>query len=381
LGTTGKVWLAVLAVFTGWVLVLLVSPTARRATDQADAAVLRRVAEVRTAWLTDIATAFDRIATGWTLTALAVGVLVLQIAFRRWRHLFTFLASILVMELIGISIYNAFSRPRPYDVTAIGRWAGFSSPSPPVVVFAAVLVAVIYSLVPAGAARGRAKLVVAAVLLAFISARLYLGVDHPFDVLAGLALGIAIPLAGFRLFTPNDVVPVAYRQGKTAHLDVTGRRLTLNPASSRRRTTNAVDTRVAVIRQHPSTVEIDVPVFLAGQPLGWAQLDTGSPQTYIHAWWKPLLNQHGRKLYVKEQQSWTGRRDSVEYWSVHGLAFLDPIATNDTATVEVGTIVPDAVIGLDLLRQGVLRCNLDALSCSFARRARPSARPAPPNER
>jgi tRNA A-37 threonylcarbamoyl transferase component Bud32 len=224
LGTTGKIWLAVLAVFTGWVLVLLVSPTARRLTDQADAAVLRRVADVRTGWLTDIATAFDRIATGWTLTALAVSVLVLQIAFRRWRHLFTFLLSILVMEEIGILLYDAFSRPRPYDVTTIGRWAGFSSPSPPVVVLAAVLVAVIYSLVPAGPARGRAKLVVAAVLLAFVSARLYLGVDHPFDALAGLALGIAIPLAAFRLFTPNDVAPVAYRQGKTAHLDVTGRR-------------------------------------------------------------------------------------------------------------------------------------------------------------
>jgi tRNA A-37 threonylcarbamoyl transferase component Bud32 len=224
LGTTGKIWLAALAVLTGWVLVLLVSPTARRVTDQADAAVLRRVAELRTAWLTDVATAFDRIATGWTLTALAVGVIVLQIAFRRWRHLFTFLLSILVMEEIGILLYDAFSRPRPYDVTTIGRWAGFSSPSPPVVVLAAVLVAVVYSLVPAGPARGRAKLVVAAVLLAFVSARLYLGVDHPFDALAGLALGIAIPLAAFRLFTPNDVAPVAYRQGKTAHLDVTGRR-------------------------------------------------------------------------------------------------------------------------------------------------------------
>ena len=64
LGTTGKFWLAVLAVFTGWVLVLLVSPTARRVTDQADAAVLRRVAELRTAWLTDVATAVDRVATG-----------------------------------------------------------------------------------------------------------------------------------------------------------------------------------------------------------------------------------------------------------------------------------------------------------------------------
>ena len=168
LGATGKFWLAVLAVFTGWVLVLLVSSGARRVTDRADAAVLRRIAEVRTGWLTDVAKAFDRVATGWTLTALAVTVLVLLIAFRRWRHLFTFLASILVMEQIGLLLYNAFSRPRPYDVTTIGRWAGFSSPSPPVVVFAAVLVAVIYSLVPAGVARGRAKLVVAGILLAFV---------------------------------------------------------------------------------------------------------------------------------------------------------------------------------------------------------------------
>jgi tRNA A-37 threonylcarbamoyl transferase component Bud32/membrane-associated phospholipid phosphatase len=210
--------------FTGWVLVLLASSTARRVTDRADAAVLRRFAGVRAGWLTDVATAFDRVATGWTLTALAVAVLVLQIAFRRWRHLFTFLASILVIETAGVALYNAFSRPRPYDVTAIGRWAGFSSPSPPVVVLAAVLVAVIYSLVPAGVARGRAKLVVAAVLLLFGTARLYLGVDHPFDVLAGVAIGIAVPLAAFRLFTPNEFVPVTYRQGKTAHLDVTGRR-------------------------------------------------------------------------------------------------------------------------------------------------------------
>jgi membrane-associated phospholipid phosphatase/tRNA A-37 threonylcarbamoyl transferase component Bud32 len=224
LGTTGKLWLAALAVFTGWVLVLLASQSARRLTDRADAAVLRRFAAVRTGWLTDVATAFDRVATGWTLTVVAVTVLVLQMVFRRWRHLFTFLASILVIEVVGLTLYDAFSRPRPYDVTAIGRWAGFSSPSPPVVVLAAVLVAILYSLVPAGAPRARAKLAVAGILVLFGSARMYLGVDHPFDVLAGLALGIAVPLAAFRLFTPNEFVPVAYRQGKTAHLDVTGRR-------------------------------------------------------------------------------------------------------------------------------------------------------------
>jgi tRNA A-37 threonylcarbamoyl transferase component Bud32 len=49
-------------------------------------------------------------------------------------------------------------------------------------------------------------------------------VDHPFDILVGLALGVAIPLTAFRMFTPNDVVPVAYGRGKTAHLDVGGKR-------------------------------------------------------------------------------------------------------------------------------------------------------------
>ena len=55
-------------------------------------------------------------------------------------------------------------------------------------------------------------------------ARLYLGVDHPFDVLTGIALGVGIPLLAFRYVTPNELFPVTYRKGKTAHLDVGGRR-------------------------------------------------------------------------------------------------------------------------------------------------------------
>jgi membrane-associated phospholipid phosphatase/tRNA A-37 threonylcarbamoyl transferase component Bud32 len=224
LGASGKLWLVALAMLSSWVLVLLVSPSARRFTDRVDAAILRPIARSRTAWLTDLATAYDRLLTGWTLTLLAVGVLVAQMVFRRWRHLFTTLASILVLQVVGASLYTAYSRPRPYDVTAIGRWAGYSAPSPPVGVLALVLVAATYSLVPPGRSRTRAKLAMAVILALFVASRLYLGVDHPYDVLAGLAFGIAIPLAGFRLFTPNDVVPVTYGQGKTAHLDVTGRR-------------------------------------------------------------------------------------------------------------------------------------------------------------
>jgi tRNA A-37 threonylcarbamoyl transferase component Bud32/membrane-associated phospholipid phosphatase len=224
LGRTGTWWLIALVTFAGMIGILLVSSDARRAVDRADAAVLRLIARLRNAPLTDLATTVDRVLTGWTFTLTAVGLLVAMMVFRRWRHLFTFLAAIMLLELVGIGLYNGFSRPRPYDVTAIGRWAGYSSPSPPVVVLAALLVGILYSMVPHGRARSRAKLAVAAVLAVFVFSRMYLGVDHPFDVVSALALGIAIPLAAFRLFTPNDVTPVAYGTGKTAHLDVGGQR-------------------------------------------------------------------------------------------------------------------------------------------------------------
>src|SRR5215207_8780608 len=223
-GRTGKVWLVALVALLGWLIVLFVSPAARRLTDRVDAAALRQIARQRTDWLTDVMTAIDRIGTGWTLTVLALGTIASLMVFRRWRHLFTFLASFVVLEVIGSIIYENFSRPRPYDVTAIGRWAGYSFPSPPVGVLAAVLVAMVYSLVPAGRPRRWAKLAAVIVVGALACARLYLGVDHPFDILVGLALGVAIPLVAFRMFTPNDIVPVTYGRGKTAHLDVGGRR-------------------------------------------------------------------------------------------------------------------------------------------------------------
>jgi tRNA A-37 threonylcarbamoyl transferase component Bud32 len=224
LGRTGKRWAVALVVSVLIILLLLVSADARRLVDQADAAVLRFLAALRTPWLTSLARGIDRIATGWWMTFIALGVVVAQMVFRRWRHLITFLASIMVMELVAIWLYQGFSRPRPYDVVTIGRWAGFSSPSPPAVVVAAVIVAVLYSLVPAGGPRNTAKWVAAGVLAVVVGARLYLAVDHPFDAAVGIVIGTAFPLAAFRLFTPNEYVPVEYRKGKTAHLDVSGRR-------------------------------------------------------------------------------------------------------------------------------------------------------------
>lgn len=62
------------------------------------------------------------------------------------------------------------------------------------------------------------------ILLVFVVARMYEAVDHPTDIVAGLVLGVGIPVVGFRMFTPNEMYPVTYRRGRTAHLDVGGRR-------------------------------------------------------------------------------------------------------------------------------------------------------------
>ena len=100
-------------------------------------------------------------------------------------------------------------------------------------------------------------------------ARLYLGVDHPFDDLTAVAIGVVIPLLAFRFFTPNEFFPVAYRRGKTAHLDVTGPR--------------GAAIRQAVQDQLGLTVVDSKPVGLAGSggstPLR-LQI-AGDPDTYL----------------------------------------------------------------------------------------------------
>ena len=147
-----------------------------------------------------------------------------MMVFRRWRHLLVFMGSLFFLEIVGTWIYEALSRPRPYGVPIIASWAGYSGASPPVAVLTIFLMGIVYCLAVPGRPRTYAKVAVAAVVAVFCLARLYLGVDHPGDVLLGVAFAVAIAVTAFRFFTPNEVFPVAYRRGKTAHVDVTGRR-------------------------------------------------------------------------------------------------------------------------------------------------------------
>ena len=176
---------------------------------------------MRTPWLTDVANAIKVVGTGWGATVIGLSVVALTMIFRRWRHLFIFLASFFVLVEATQWIRAGLSRPRPYGITIIGSWDGYSAPSPPVAVLTFFLICAVYCLVVPGRSRLYAKIVAGVVIALFCVARVYLAVDHPDDVLFGVVLGVAIPVTTFRFFTPNEVFPVVYRRGRAAHVDVT----------------------------------------------------------------------------------------------------------------------------------------------------------------
>ena len=185
--------------------------------------MLQQLATVRTPWLTDVANGINAAGLDWSPVIGVVAVLLIMV-FRRWRHLLVLLFCLFFLEIVVGWIYNGLSRPRPFGVRIIGGWDGYSAPSAPVAALTFFLMGAVYCLVVPGRPRSYAKAGAAAVVALFCLSRLYLAVDHPDDVVFGVALGVAVPLAAFRFFTPNEVFPVVYRRGRTAHVDVTGRR-------------------------------------------------------------------------------------------------------------------------------------------------------------
>jgi membrane-associated phospholipid phosphatase len=92
-----------------------------------------------------------------------------------------------------------------------GSWGGWAMPSRPVAILAATLVGVLYTLVPVGRWRQLGKWVATGLVAAFGLARIHLGVDAPTDVLVGAVIGVAVSVAAYRLFVPNEVFPVTYK--------------------------------------------------------------------------------------------------------------------------------------------------------------------------
>jgi membrane-associated phospholipid phosphatase/tRNA A-37 threonylcarbamoyl transferase component Bud32 len=335
IGMSGKGWLVAVAVVAVWIVVTLVSDWAQQVTDSVDAAILRSLARHRTEWLSEMFRGIDRMATGWTMFVVAVALLATMLVFRRWRHLFTFLATLVVAEVVVVLLIDAYSRPRPYDVTTIGRWQGYSLPSVAPAVVGFTVVGIIYAVVVPGRPRTIAKVVGAVVIGLVAVGRLYLGVDHPFDAVTGIVLGVALPLVAFRFFTPNALFPVTYRAGKTAHLDVRGRR--------------AEAIRRAVQDQLGVTVVETTPVGLAGSG-GSTPLRlriAGEPDTYLFGKLYAMNHVRADRWYKLGRSLLYGRlEDERPYQSVRRLVQHEDYAMRLLCDVGVPTAQAMGIVEL-----------------------------------
>jgi membrane-associated phospholipid phosphatase/tRNA A-37 threonylcarbamoyl transferase component Bud32 len=165
-----------------------------------------------------------RIGSWWVLFTLWFGVPLVLLVLRRWRHLLVWLVAWQLGAFVTVSLATIAQRPRPFGVDLRASWGGWAMPSLQVTILTALLMGVLYTLVPEGRWRNLGKWVAAGLVAVVAVARMALGVEAPTDVLVGVGIGVTIPLLLFRRFTPNEVYPVVYRRGRSAHLDVGGAR-------------------------------------------------------------------------------------------------------------------------------------------------------------
>jgi tRNA A-37 threonylcarbamoyl transferase component Bud32/membrane-associated phospholipid phosphatase len=223
LNASGRHWLYLAAAVVVFLLVLALDRGMTYRLDAVEARVLSGLAAVRNGPTTAVSRAINNSISQVVLLAWWASLLAMLV-WRRWRHLFVWIGTMFLVSNLSSVATEMIQRPRPLGVQITGHWQGLAMPSRPVAVLAATAVNVVYALLPAGRIRDRGKWVVISLLILVVLARLYLGVDHPTDAIVGVILGVAIPLAGWRLLVPNDVFPVSYRRGRTAHLDVSGER-------------------------------------------------------------------------------------------------------------------------------------------------------------
>src|SRR6266542_1340589 len=226
LQTSGVGWLVAAVVLMGLALAVfargLRGPAV--AVTVADDAMVRWLGGLRAPGLEVLWQGLAHLGSWWVLLALYFGLFLALVVLRRWRHLIVwFVATNLASTVLG-GVARTARRPRPFGVDIQAAWGGWALPSLQVDFLAAMLVGILYTLVPEGRWRNAGKWLAVALVALLGLARVAVGVDAPSDVLVGAGIGVAIPLLLFRRFVPSEVFPVAYRRGRSAHLDVGGAR-------------------------------------------------------------------------------------------------------------------------------------------------------------
>jgi tRNA A-37 threonylcarbamoyl transferase component Bud32 len=230
LGRTGWWWLVLgtIAIVASTIAFSQLSPVGGGKLLPVDQRVLEGLARLRTPALTRAMVVVAGLSFQWVIAALGWATILVLLAVRRFRHLLVFLGVALLIHAITSSLaygmLDKLSALRPPGIAMLGP-AGLSAyPVLSLATLTGRLVSMLYCLVPQGRRRQAGKAVVAAIVALVALARLYLAVDTLTSVVVAIVIGVMIPLVAFRLLCPDEVYPVTYRRGRSAHLDVGGRR-------------------------------------------------------------------------------------------------------------------------------------------------------------
>ena len=209
------------AALWGWVFL---SDAPAKWITKIDLELMGPIVDNRQSWLTPTMQRINEIGTHWATPIIGWITIVVGLASKRIRHVLLLIASLSTVALIQTVISLEIGRPRPLGVSLIGDWAGFAQPSRPVALLTTAMMCAGWTLMPAGIWRRTWVGITITTVSVFGLAQLYVAVDHPSDILASATVGVAVTMVFYRMAAPETVFPIAYRTGKTAHLDVTGAR-------------------------------------------------------------------------------------------------------------------------------------------------------------
>jgi undecaprenyl-diphosphatase len=132
----------------------------------------------------------DFIGSTW-VTAPVMVLVAAYLAWRtRWEALVSWVAAMVVSQLLIGPVKELYERMRPPQ--PLVETGGFSFPSGHSVAGAAITVALVIVLVPAGPRRRNLEMLAAAFAVAMALSRVYLRAHWLSDVAAGVALGAAV---------------------------------------------------------------------------------------------------------------------------------------------------------------------------------------------
>jgi tRNA A-37 threonylcarbamoyl transferase component Bud32/membrane-associated phospholipid phosphatase len=220
---SGRFWLvAGVALIALWIT-LFAFPATTDWWGRVDHRVLNWFVEIRNDTLTPIMKAVSLLGSLWLIRPLRWVTILVLAYFRRWRALIGVAIAFIVVDSLQRLLAVNIARARPL-VEIIGDWVGYSHPSKPTALLAVTVVVAGFALLPAGKWRAR-WFWASAVLVGLLAVSLvYLGTDHPSDAIVGWLIGPVVGVLVFRWIAPESIFPVSYGRGRTAHLDVSGRR-------------------------------------------------------------------------------------------------------------------------------------------------------------